>query len=364
MKRRVLFVTPDFPPTPGGIQTLVHSIVSALERYQPHVVAPAEPGGTAFDRQLSFAVTRVRSPARDRRVRNVALNAGGLAAALRLRPDVIVSAHIVVGPAALAARRLRGIPVVQYVHAQELNRRSALARRVLPRANATVAVSRHTRDLALRLGAPEARVHVVHPGVDSIPEAERRGVRDNSIVVVSRLEERYKGHDVLLRALPLVRSRVPEAHLHVVGDGVMRGYLEALASSFGVADATTFHGRLPDHVRNDLMRRTSVFAMPSRTDALGSGEGFGIVYVEAGARGVPVVAGRVAGALDAVVDGGTGLLVDPEDHVAVADAITSILQDPGLAKRMGDEAVERARALSWQRAARELETVLDRMTAR
>ena len=193
------------------------------------------------------------------------------------------------------------------------------------------------------LGISPERRAPVHPGVDE-PPTTTHGKRDRepAIVVISRLEERYKGHDVLLRALPLVRSRVPGAHLHVIGDGTLRGHLEALA-------ARTRCGRrgdvpragCPIEERDEIMRRSSVFAMLSRVDALGSGEGFGIVYVEAGRLGLPVVAGRVAGALDAVVDGETGILVDPEDHVGAADAISSLLADPRLAQRLGDR---RARA--------------------
>ena len=140
---------------------------------------------------------------------------------------------------------------------------------------------------------------------------------------------------MLFRALPLVRSRVPNAHVHVVGDGVLRGRLESLANGLGMSDAVTFHGWVDDEERNEIMRRASVFAMLSRVDALGSGEGFGIVYIEAGSLGLPVVAGRAAGAVDAVVEGVTGILVDPEDHVAGADAIVSIRSDQRLAQQMG-----------------------------
>jgi phosphatidylinositol alpha-1,6-mannosyltransferase len=90
-----------------------------------------------------------------------------------------------------------------------------------------------------------------------------------------------------------------------------------------------------------------VFAMPSRVPARSAGEGFGIVYLEAGVHGLPVVAGRAGGALDAVLDGSTGLLVDPTDHVQVAQAITRLLTDRESAARMGAAGSERARNFSW-----------------
>jgi phosphatidylinositol alpha-1,6-mannosyltransferase len=103
--------------------------------------------------------------------------------------------------------------------------------------------------------------------------------------------------------------------------------------------------------------------MPSRVDGSGFGEGFGIVYVEAGARGLPVVAGNVGGAVDAVVDGETGLLVDPESPEEVANALSDLLLDRARAQRMGRAGWEHARSFSWGRTASEVEAVLDALTA-
>jgi phosphatidylinositol alpha-1,6-mannosyltransferase len=147
--------------------------------------------------------------------------------------------------------------------------------------------------------------------------------------------------------------------LDVVGDGRLRPSLESLACAIGIDGAAVFHGRLSDEERDAVLAEGSVFAMPSRVDAFGSSEGFGIAYVEAGGRGLPVVAGRVAGALDAVVDGETGLLVDSRDHVQVAEALVLLLRDHDLARRLGDGGWARAKTLTWERAAREVENVLD-----
>ncbi len=184
----------------------------------------------------------------------------------------------------------------------------------------------------------------------------------SSIVIVARLAERYKGHDVLLRALPLVREHVPDATLEVVGDGPLRSELEDLARRLGITPATTFHGSTTDDRRDEILRGACVFAMPSRVEPGGAGEGFGISYVEAGAQGLPVVAGDVGGALDAVVDGETGLLVDPVSPEAVAGALVELLQDRERAKRMGRAGWEHARSLSWDQAASSVEAVLTALT--
>ena len=134
----------------------------------------------------------------------------------------------------------------------------------------------------------------------------------------------------------------------VLGDGTLRPGIEALARSYGVASSICFEGTVSDEQRNAWLRRTHVLAMPSRLTAGGfAGEGFGIAYLEAGAYGKPVVAGNVGGALDAVLDGQTGLLVDPLDEVAVAEAIATLLLDPELARRLGTAGRRRAQEFAW-----------------
>jgi phosphatidylinositol alpha-1,6-mannosyltransferase len=178
-------------------------------------------------------------------------------------------------------------------------------------------------------------------------------------VTVARLQDRYKGHDVLMRSMPLIRERVPDVRWVIVGDGPLRGELQELASALGVSDAVTFTGPASDRERDGWIRRATLLAMPSRLPEGGlAGEGYGIVYLEAGTFGKPVVAANVAGALDAVVDGETGLLVDPTDPAAVAGAITTLLLDSDLAARLGRAGAARAATLSWPQIARRVQDLL------
>ncbi len=360
----VLVVTPDFPPEIGGIQTLTSRLASSFTRYRPSVLAPGMANADDFDGAQPYPVLRAGRGDRGHRLRIAALNGFAFAEALRRKPDVLLAMHVISGPSAIAAGKLLRRPVVLYAHGQELTVRPRLTRRVIRRPTAVIAVSDHTRRTAERLGAAADRVRVIHPGIDEpVVQPQSRADVPPAVVVVARLEERYKGHDVLLRAMGVVRTRVPDTRLHVVGDGSLRGELERLAAHAGVADITTFHGVVSDAERDELLRNSAVFAMPSRLDDRGSGEGFGIVYVEAAAHGLPVVAGRVGGAVDAVVDGETGLLVDPEDDAAVADAIASLLLDRERALRIGNAGWRRARTLSWARTADDVERVLDEVTA-
>jgi len=267
--------------------------------------------------------------------------------AARFRPRAVVSGHVVTGPAARAIGRIAGVPVIQYVHADELRTRPRTARFAVL-ADAVVAVSAHTVGLAIAAGADRARVHRILNGVD-LPAGPRGELAPRpTVITVARLEDRYKGHDVMIRALPLIRERVPEVEWVVVGDGSLRSELERLTDREGVRDAVRFLGTVPDGERDAALKRAHVFAMPSRLPTGGiGGEGFGIVYLEAAAHGLPVVAGNVGGALDAVVDGETGLLVDPEDPAAVAQAISGLLRDPERAAALGAAGARRARQFAW-----------------
>ena len=357
---RVLVVTPDFPPELGGIQTLVHRIVRHADRLRTRVIALPAPGAERFDSVEPLDVRRSRIAARNRHVSILALNGLASREALSFRPHVVLSAHIVASPAALIARRLTGSSTIQYLHADELQGRPRLTRFAVGQADAIVAVSRYTQALAGDFGASAEKVHLILNGVDPVSQVANGGrVHEPTLLTVARLENRYKGLDVTMRALPLVRARVPGARWTVVGDGSLRAELEAQARSIGVEEHVRFVGSVSDEERDSWFRRAHVFVMPSRLPGSGvGGEGFGIVYLEAGAHGLPVVAGNVAGAVDAVIDGVTGVLVDPQDHIAVADALSDLLLDSEKAEALGRAGAERARTLAWPVVVRRIEDLV------
>jgi phosphatidyl-myo-inositol dimannoside synthase len=156
-------------------------------------------------------------------------------------------------------------------------------------------------------------------------------------VCVSRLVER-KGQDTLIRVLPRIRDRVRDARLLIVGDGPHRGELERRAADLGVRDAVVFAGRVSDDELPAHFAAGDVFAMPCRERKGGlEVEAFGIVFIQAEAVGVPVVAGDIGGVPDALRDGTTGRLVDPRNDDAVAEAIAELLMDPDAGRTMGAE---------------------------
>jgi phosphatidyl-myo-inositol dimannoside synthase len=372
---RVLIVTPDFPPARGGIQTLMGNLAEHLPDAAVRVVtlatAASRTTAPATEDRDAPQVRRVRLAANTPQVRIATLSLRALTEAVRWRPNAVLAGHVATYPAAAAIRRLTAAPVLLYVHAEEFRVWPRRTRRAVRGADAVIAVSRHTEEMALRLGAPRERLHRIPPGVklpDPPCDPASRASETPTILTVARLSQLHKGHDVMLRALCLLRERIPTVRWIVIGDGALRARFEAEAERLGIGGAVRFLGSVSDDERDRWLRAAHVFAMPSRIpdrdgEGLG-GEGFGIVYLEAAAHGLPVVAGAEGGALDAVLPDRSGLLVDPRDPAAVASALERLLADPSLAATMGREAYEWAARCSWPATARRVADVLHGLAAR
>jgi phosphatidylinositol alpha-1,6-mannosyltransferase len=199
-----------------------------------------------------------------------------------------------------------------------------------------------------------------HPSVDGRPVREMYGLGDRPVVVcVSRLVER-KGQDTLVRALPLIQESVPDAAVLLVGDGPMREPLVRLAAGLGVAADVVFAGAKPWVELPPYFAAGDVFCMPTRTRKAGfEVEGLGIVYLEASASGLPVVAGNSGGAPDAVLEGESGLVVDGASDSAVAGAIVRLLSDGRARAAMAEQGRRWAvRRWTWSWSAQALQTAL------
>jgi len=258
------------------------------------------------------------------------------ASAVRRRPDVIVSTHLNFGPVVDWAARATRAASVLVAHGIDVHRGlSRMRQRALRRASAVWAVSRWTRDRLTHIGIPAEKITIVPNTVDDVrftpgpkPAAliERYGLRSGEQVILTvarlRSSEGYKGYDAVIRALPEVRSVAPVRYL-IAGDGDDRERIERLAIDLGLADAVTFCGFVPDDELPDHYRLADVFAMPS------TGEGFGIVFLEAMASGICVLGGNRDGTCDALADGELGLLVDPLDARAVRDGLIRLLRREG-----------------------------------
>jgi len=356
---RLLILTPDYPPAHGGIQVMAHRLAAGIQAFQTRTVALAAPGAAEFDREQQTDVRRVGAVAAPHQARNALLNLIAVREALSFRPEVTLHLHMVTSPAGVLIRRALGAPSVQYFHAKEIPARAGLARFAADHADVVIAVSSYCEDLIKATGARPAHVERISPGVDIPEDASPQPSERPTVLTIARLEDRYKGHDVMVRALALVREQVPDVEWVVLGEGSLRAEFEGQAQDAALTEAVRFLGRVSDEERDLWLRRCDVLAMPSRLPEGGqAGEGFGIVFLEAGSYGKPVVAGNVGGALASVSDGGSGLLVDPWDPSAVAEAIVKLLLDRELASRLGAAGAARAQSFAWPLIVERVEAVL------
>ena len=368
---RTLLVTNDFPPRPGGIQSFVHNLLLRQPPGSVVVYASTWRGAEKFDADQPFEVIRedtsvlLPTPA-------VARRAVALARAYQC-DAVWFGAAAPLGLLAHPLRRRAGVRrAVALTHGHEVGwamlpgARGAL-RRIARGQDVVTYLGEYTRvRLARALHgltrlewlAPGVDVDVFRPDVDGAPVRARYGLADRPVIVcVSRLVPR-KGQDALIRALPQVRRRVPGTALLLVGGGPDRARLARLARAHGVASDVILTGTVPAEELPAHYAAGDVYAMPCRTRRGGLDvEGLGIVYLEASATGLPVIAGDSGGAPDAVREGETGFVVDGRDLTALTDRLVTLLTDRELAARMG------AAGRAWTEATWRWETQATRLTA-
>lgn len=368
---RTLLVTNDFPPTIGGIQSYLRDFLLTLDPAEVVVFASTQNAAAAaeHDRQVAYEVVRwprrimLPTPATARRMAEIIREQEidtvwfGAAAPLALMADKAREA---------GARR-----IISTTHGHEVGW-SMLpgARQVLGRIGRESDVVTYISDYTLRrfrraFGSRPVFEHLPS-GVDvelfqPLGEAERRVVRAEFgagplLVCISRLVPR-KGQDQLIRALPEIRRRHPGTRLVIVGQGGYERKLRKMAEPLG--DAVVFTGKVGAERMRSLLAAADLFLMPARTRGRGLDvEGLGIVYLEAQASGVPVVAGDSGGAPETVTPA-SGVVVDGRDLRALIDVTDRLLADPEQRRRMGAAGRENVRAeWTWERMGERLRRIL------
>ena len=353
MVATTLFITNDFGPRAGGIETFVHGLIERLPKGSVIVYTSAQVNAQTFDaewlRNYGVEVIRDRSkillptPRVIKACRKIISN--------RKLSKVAFGAA---APLAIMAKAMRGVGVQKIValtHGHEVwwakvPPFSFAIRYMSKNIDAITYLGDYTRgELSKALSEADAdKLVQIAPGIDvehfvptdSSDLRAELGLTDKSVIIsVGRLVHR-KGQDKLIAALPAIKTAVPNVHLVLVGVGPHKDYLEKLALKLNVSDCVTFIGRINYAELPKYICLGDIFAMPSRSRFFGlEVEGLGIVYLEASACGLPVVGGKSGGAPDAVLVGETGVVVDGTNSSEIADACIELLNNPELCALMG-----------------------------
>ena len=369
----LLILSTEFPPESGGIGKYTFEIARQLTTfgYRVVVVTNCMDGSEAFDRQAPFPVYRVGHD-RWRYLKGLALAWKAVTVLKKHHCGyILATSWPYAGTLALLLGKGLALPYGVIGYGLEITKYSARGvigrwgRAVFTHSQKAFVISAFTRDVLQRRGIDPDHVVLLYAGVDAqffqpgVADAglrERYGLVGKKIILtVGRLVER-KGHDTVLQALPQVARHVPEVAYLIVGNGPHRAALQALAHQLGVDRIVHFVGEVEEGDLPSFYRLCDVFAMPNRAvPATGDVEGFGLVFLEANACAKPVIGGRSGGAVEAIVDGVTGVLVQPLEVGEIAGALVRILTDAAYGTRLGQYGRQRVlQELTWTAVARRL----------
>lgn len=372
ISRPTLVFTENFLPAQGGSITW---LVQAYSRHNPAevlFVAGQRSGDQQIDQTLPFQVKRIPMTMADLDpTRPASL---WLYTRMLWRLQKICCYHRVrqvhcakVLPEGLVAwggKHLTSVPYVLYAHGEEIltGVTSRKLRWLIPRiyngATAIIANTSHTKSLLEGIGVQLRKVHVIHPGVDARAfqvsnEAastirQRHNLGDSpTLLTVGRLQRR-KGQDAVIKGLPRIVQKIPTVKYVIVGTGEEYSALEELVQEVGVTNHVIFAGQVSDEERAAYYAACDVFIMPNRQIA-GDIEGFGIVFLEAGAAGKPVIGGKSGGTGEAIEEGVTGFRVDGTNVEEIVAAVLVLLSNPSKAHTMGENGRRRAEGeFSWE----------------
>jgi phosphatidylinositol alpha-1,6-mannosyltransferase len=250
-----------------------------------------------------------------------------------------------------------------------------LKKLILREAAVVITISNYTKKVLLKLGVDPSKIVIVSPGVNPnrfnpsinpIKVVKKHSIKGKKVILtVGRLagQERYKGQDMVIRAMPKIVAQLPDTIYILVGDGEDRPRLKKLVQELKLEDIVIFAGQVSNEELPSYYSACDAFVMCSREIQneyrQKKTEGFGIVFLEASACGKPVIGGRSGGIEDAVIDGETGILVDPNNIDEIAETVIKLLTGDTLAQRLGRQGRDRVvNELSWDKVAAKIGEVV------
>lgn len=352
--KKILLVTNDFGPRTGGIETFLIGLLERIIGHEVTVFTSQQGDTSAYDQQwfdkFGVRVTRDQS--------KILLPSWRIS---RVAREIVKSNNIDIvifgaaAPLALMSPALRKLgvkKVIALTHGHEvwwakIFPFNLALKRIARSVDHLTYLGEFTRKAISTTLADESVTEMVRiaPGIDTahfmpqpdaIQKREELGMQDKKVIIcVGRLVHR-KGQDKLIEAMPEILRKIPNAHLLIVGQGPYKNHLEKLVNKLSLKENVTFAGKIMYDKLPSYLSAADLFAMPSRSRFFGlEVEGLGIVYLEASACGIPVIAGSSGGAPDAILEGVTGLCVDGTNVAEIAAAVIEICSDADRASHMG-----------------------------
>jgi len=368
---KTLLITIDFPPQKGGVATYLSNLCRNMDKDKIFVLADRREDSKHFDHKQNYKIIRARLfykffwPAWLRtmwRAKKVIRQE---------KIEQILISHVL--PMGYIALMLK-LPFIVSLHgydvlaAQKTPWKKYWLLKILNQAKAIIVNSKFTQNEVLKLGISLNKIVIVYPCPNIKPEnlilAERQALKaelelhgKKVLLSVGRIVPR-KGFDKVIESLPEVIERVPNLQYLIVGNGKFKDELENLALKLKVLDHLTICEDIPDTNLPSYYDIADVFIMPARQ--IGSDvEGFGIVYLEANFFGKPVIAGKSGGACEAVIDGETGILVDPENVSDIAKTIIHLMNNQEYARKLGENGrIRVANEFQWNKQVLKLKNIL------
>ncbi len=363
--KKTLFITTDFPPDLGGVANYYKNVCAHLEADKLFILAPER----KTEDNYPYRVMRKRLFFKRFWPKWALMLLRAWQAAKKIRPKIIMAGQVLpAGTVALILKKILNVPYLVFTHGMDITvpqkypRKMKLMKKVLAEAKYVIANSRFTKKELLGLGIAGDKIAIVYPGVD-MPKEDVPKIKPIALLSIGRVVKR-KGFDKVIEALEKMIDIDPHIHgslnYTIVGSGEDEKRLMKMALDKGLGGRITFAGAVSPAELPSYYASCDIFIMPSRRLANGDAEGFGIVFLEANSYGKPVIAGKSGGVGEAVIDGQTGLLVDPEDADDIALAIAKLMKDKDLRERLGRQGKERAeKEFDWKRTVKPLLKIMN-----
>lgn len=369
IQMKILIVSMDFPPHTDGVSTVSHELATRLKDAGEEVIVigPKSKGDREYDSKQKFRV--IRTPFYDfgyLRFIPIFFVMPFIIAKYRIKK--VIAMNIAYGGLVsyLFCRVFRFSYILWaygYEFAKFENKplMRGLYLKIYKNSTFVTAITDFVKQKLVKFGVSPEKIIIIKPGSDPAKffpvnvneEFIKKHKLENKrpILSVGRLIER-KGFDMTIRAMKDVLKEFPEAVYLILGNGPFKNRLKTLTDETGMNGSVRFLGRVNDNELLNFYNLCELFIMPSRTlEGKGDIEGFGIVYLEANACGKPAIGGLDGGAVEAIKDGDTGLLVDSCDVKAISGAITKLMSDKNYARRLGENGRKRVlEELNWEKA--------------